>query len=1626
MASCLAAIQAQNNSGAYNGDAGLQALLNTFEKDLLRRLFVRTRSVLAALDGKSTDSAGNFRGEFEPLDFSSADFNTGTDSTGALAFGNLFLAILADLAKLNLRISELADLVKLSVDAALIPVLDAFDELQTYLDAAGLNPCDPVSSFYYNNSSSLYLHAAGSNGENGIPAGIHLRWSLTGELGENHIPRGDYEASGTGLSGYNLQNDYVQLSRSAYTPIKLTLDLETNTPVIDASARSWTYIVNHSSGGTVATDRIKLFFSDQQQYDSLLATSDPVTDHFGFLKSYDGLLEAEVKNKRFFTLGLVVKRKVDTLPAVLKLRAISVVGTTQRGDIPSSIRRTFKLTTGSAISEEMMGNDLYRVHIKKDGNAYLQSLSFETYHDQLKSKTETDWTAIGSGFSLSVEDSLVFDRLEAPAYPVDNSWPQYTGGSKVRVQNYKDKWLDSVPDQPSLKEVVERYLLLSRTDPRAMDTLRSIDADPVSDGLEISYVDVLNLMAMDYHIARMLGLGHIDTTGGGSSIKYIFKITYTAPRLPGSAETETHEFLSLPVSKADYLLPLKPVIRPLNYAFPQADELSNGMVDESGYSIHAEQRIVNVGRQPFAEEIGGYDFFADLNADENDNEFIHPRPVLYGVEYRLAGQSTWQKPAITDTQNLGHQYFAYNGAFPEGKVKETIPVPDNPDSLYIHMEQQNGVHEYAIYGIDLLGRVSENSDTAQTDVTLFPEFNRLSAPDDFNVHYIQVEPEPLFSTQREQYWLDHRIGQFGDAADVSFTRVNFNWLDITDISYLQDPGDLSKARLAKPDKVQALFKIGEPQEVTGVIINALPVFGNHDLLRLFTGIYDSLDGSPVNPNISPVNFDKFHNSILSTKEGQFKVQAITAGTLGPVITIEKNYNVELSEDGSGTNLYAARKVYIAPEINSRFSMIENLSDTTNWELVHNQISLVDLGDTTAPVIETETNSEGYVTRKLIGGVYGPAAVTPVESNPDGQPSLPGYYKIQFQAVSLAPHPQVNLPFDPEAPGANNPSTLQTPHVEWNNGLIRMPLTASASDGSVKRKSVQVIKIEQFNPLLVYAYDASYAEEPVRTSTPEAPLVPGVNFHPGYRAYLFPEPAPGSHFNRSDLLPASDTLSKKILFGMRSVNSRSVTGLVSKLSVPAVLLTRSVIKPEQLNAPILETYKVRPDMTGKAAFSMDARIEPDNDGLKRFPFGFMFYRTNDEEVYRALYQPDTIADIKTRLSLIENDPDARQRASDMVNLRFDPNNDGHFSNYGEGNDSYALPDPDKAGLTDSADNPNVKYDKYLKAVRSTLLPLSEQTIINQFVRTGHQTENKLPTIKDINGNLLNPSSPNFDPFPMVRKFDDQDQPNTYYIRLTDYNLSGTSRSQYFYTCAEVDYHLITGRLSYLAGPVTILNTLPAPAPIISSSEINMVPDEAGNPVTVSLRISSFTKSDQVNKIRLYRTTDLVNADSPEHMQLALEIGIDSNWIANPVISDNFSELPRPLIGKTIFYRVVYVRTIINEKEHTEDILSLPSELLTIIIVDFINPEAPVLRYEDSKLKWDVDYEKATYYLYQQNSRGNWAMISKITPAPGVSTAIYPLPGLVTLDEDGNRIYNRFKVKVENASGLMSLADKETTI
>jgi hypothetical protein len=749
------------------------------------------------------------------------------------------------------------------------------------------------------------------------------------------------------------------------------------------------------------------------------------------------------------------------------------------------------------------------------------------------------------------------------------------------------------------------------------------------------------------------------------------------------------------------------------------------------------------------------------------------------------------------------------------------------------------------------------------------------------------------------------------------------------------------------------------------------------------------------------------------------VSSVVSGPDGtPVFVVKKISRTDNAPSDDGLT-YGGVTSFVAPQTGSRFTLLENLSDSANWNPVSGTISLVDFTATGSAVVETRTDSEQNTFYTLAGGIHGNAVIQPALDQ--AGIAIPGYYTVSFaDGTALAPHPQQVKPYDPSAPDNNPPDQVNTPYVEWYQGLIRVPLAAD----SAARKLLSVARILQTSPLTLIVADPDYQnpDAAIQVSATADQAVTGVNYHPGYRAYLLTDPAAGHLFGRDQIMPQGTALSKKTLLALQNCDNRAGgSGFTSPISVPAVLFARRIEQPQRPEAPSNFGLKVRANVTGKALFTFDIRVGPDGMGNPRSPFGMSFFRTNHEHILEALYQPETVAQILTDLAALTSDPFYEQRYLELANLTYDPASPGSFAVHDAQPAPYGFPVPNKTGLVDPADSPDQQKAKYRAAITATLLPLTRQVPVLNYVKTGYQTENKVPVIRDAGGSLLDPASPDFDPFPMIRKYTKTEDPGAIYLRFSDYSLSVTSRFLYFYTAAETTNQLLTGEMSAFTGPVTVLQTLPPEKPLVRKYTIT-TDDTATPPVSVNFTLAPFSAADGVSKIRLYRSTDPNATYALEAMDEGPELELTSE-IADAIFTDNFADLASAPLGETVYYRMAGIRPISNEAGQPEEILSEPSEVLAVRLIDTVNPVAPTLQYsaDNGLLSWMPTVKNGTYTVFQLTARGNWQKLGTAAFTAMSTPMTFPVGTLPKTGEDGNTIYYTFKVTVANTSGLFNLND-----
>ena len=876
-------------------------------------------------------------------------------------------------------------------------------------------------------SPLIYLQAAGSTGADGTARGIHLRWGLLGDLGANHLPKGNLAGAFGPYSSslpYNRMGDFVLLFRAAYTRYAITVDLSTETPdrIVELGGdRHWVYERRTTPGGV---HDARIAFADVALYDQLRGQVDPNVDPYLLLRRYTGVVAASLEGDLFFAFeatlagtsahGGRARFEVlssfpdsdDPVPFVSARKVLAVANPVVV--VPAARGVVFGPLPPPTGRVRLVAENAYAVRFDCTGCAPTL-IEFEPYEDFHAMVQEMNAGQYVGRFSLSLDDDEVMKRLEEPIRFHIGSWPRFGDGATVSLANYQDKWSSA----GGLKEAVTRYLELSRTDARAEQALPADDPED-SGVLVVSHLDTLKLVAQDFHAARMLGLGCIDANMDLDTQVFVYAAIYlTWTWQDGALHVTENVSLSLPTSMLDQRLPVTPELR-LAYGLEITSSTeTRSLTDAAGYAPYADERIVNLIKTPFPYDFGIDGFFA------SDQAFCLAdvtRPILIGVKYRRQGRAAWQKPELSHDpaylNNLGHPELV---VFPE---RSLAPV-------FIHKETQAGIHEYAIYGVNWFSRVSSPSNVLATDATAFPKRNTLLPPHNAAAQVIQEESPPLLTSAAEQQRLA-ALKAAHPRGDPTLARITFDWNHAHNIAY-------QRGRI-----VEFFFREDLPRVVQGAIA-AIADVGSGTMVEVRTQGYQNTSVAPVQtvtPAVAIGDEPRFAGSLFVSDRLGFRVSEVRQSSVageGAIFVLAK-IRKEEAEDPDLENRFVGVVSYVSPTVGARFIIVENLGDAANWARISKTVALISFSDHR----ENETLRDGTTRELTVGGIWERATVTPVEDvDENGSPiagSQSGIYRTQFDRYVLADHPD--------------------PDVDWYCGVARMSTAAGAI------VSAPVVKIMQ--------------------------------------------------------------------------------------------------------------------------------------------------------------------------------------------------------------------------------------------------------------------------------------------------------------------------------------------------------------------------------------------------------------------------------------------------------------------------------------------------------------------------------------------------------------------------------------
>jgi hypothetical protein len=535
-------------------------------------------------------------------------------------------------------------------------------------------------------SPYLYVQTAGSDASDGSTSGVHLRWTLRNAI-ETHLPKGNLAALNApyySTAGFNKANDFVKIYRVPYSikyqaSIKFQEDVPDRLTEAPATTRAWEFdkTINAITGQTVLTTLI-LRFKDSAQYDTIRSGIDPNINPWDFIKTYTGVLEIEAKNKLSFAVTFHTQPNdpLNNPSGLLRTEAISLPDTDEAGlfiscrkhfddvFVPSTsgpslpvLNNTAFLAPDNCNEHKVMIENIKYVRFDyknfSPGEIYVET--YEDFFIGANINQTVQWQPLGD-FSLSIDDTEVLNRLDNVDFGVDANWPKYnernspqTGAATVKTQNYIDRWTGD----KGLKYGVETYLEASRSasNPEAI-VVTSLDTsgetyNPANDAqFDINYLEMLQMVSMDFHNARMMGLGHIDTNVTGAE-KFIYLSVYdTIVPLENDAPSAVkHFYMALPTGRADSRLPETPVLKNLQYglevpSFPKPLRLTDAL----GYIPYENKRYISLFRESTITDEEYSEIFFVSNVEFCTQNITDT--VFVGIEYRLSSESSWRFPEL--------------------------------------------------------------------------------------------------------------------------------------------------------------------------------------------------------------------------------------------------------------------------------------------------------------------------------------------------------------------------------------------------------------------------------------------------------------------------------------------------------------------------------------------------------------------------------------------------------------------------------------------------------------------------------------------------------------------------------------------------------------------------------------------------------------------------------------------------------------------------------------------------------------------------------------------------------------------------------------------------------------------
>lgn len=1427
-------------------------------------------------------------------------------------------------------------------------------------------------------SPNFHISAVGSKG-NDSTKGVHLRWLFAGELGETHLPKGDM-FTGTNFN-FNKKEDFVKVYRSPYSKIKTTLNLNTVPQLVDSKNAFWIYRMNE--GKRV----FYVYFIDTKRYASIKIN--PLTNPSAFMQAYgNNLIEIENKTELFFAAEMDFSSINNS--SILRLETLSEV---KNNNIAVKKVTTRKTYTSSQLDIVRVLAENGRSIRFKAGNCRINKIDFEFYFDFILHANQSESWDLKGKYALSVDDAKVFEQLEPQLNLVHGKWLKYNDGEYVNIANYKNKWNRAITDDDdrNIKEIVKNYLEISNNaalnNPTAIESIRlgnALEGEDTDNTTEISNLDLLNIAANDYHIARMLGLGCLDIEETIFSGDFIYLTEYTTfGNLKdglGAREVQ-HVSMSIPTSIEDerHALPVQ-----LSKIVPglSADEDGNEpakITDKGGYSFDGKKRYLSL----FMEDVMDYsnaDLFFNSSKEYDGSTFS--LPIYVGINYKVDQELNWRKPELACD-------LEYSNIYKDLKIAHYEPVPiiipEFQKSILNVRQEEIGFHNhiYQGYGINVFSRATAGKQISITS-DIQPA-NSLMPPSNVNALLITDENPLMFTTQNEQ----NRLGKI-TAKDKTFVRLIFDYYTIHELLNYSIPQEMKLVDAKKTDTIypdteelfadyfDLFYRDSLPLVESAKIVS---IKNNPDNI-LFSTIriqgYTMLStGEKVDLGITTVNKDRFVGGILTIQNQNFVVNKVEI--IGSSIAVEvmnKEVAKNIVSEGNATIDSEQIKPITIPE-NRLCTLVENMLTPTNWNKLGPLDFKVqypaDLKKVNREIIHPkDKDGNGDYQIEKTRGIWQESFIERVqeivyEDDADGnevalkEEKHLGLYKITFPGFKMPQHPQYK--------GQNVENS-----VEWFNGIIRLFTKSSVETTSTiplkPRKEFKVIRTENIggtgdfalyindtNFKLVedgsFTMDKTYDEIIIGNQT--------ANYYPSFKTYLFVDPVYG--LTEEKILPPKGENTKYSIFGIRSHSNKFKYD--SQISAPSLMYAVTVekpIKPEEVKGSL---YATRPDFFKRSTYTFTTRYSV-KDGHK--PYGILHYRANDEDLLSVLYKRKTINTIREKLKELggNNEKYVINRWQNFLGFDKLQAKENYNTYPLDGDVSlryyFPIPDNDKliSSINDFIDWHNQTQKKTVKkmtsltklnqiviskaeglqedllaihfieqAMHTAFVPLTEVPVIYDAINadSSYVPIAKKQTIKDKNGNILKPTDPDFDIAPMMKIINVEENKT----QFTDFNLDGTSQNIYFYGVREMDIKMNFSEFGPFLGPTKLVPSNPPQTP-----EIKRIIAVLENPVlgikpAIQIELNPYQKEHKIRKINIYRSCSILDAQSIRTMTSAKEIVIDDETLSDDFeniwsVYDDFEDLESIPFGEGLYYRV----TVSREIEYADP---SSTEQNTIIHIDY---------------------------------------------------------------------------------------------